>query len=195
MSDITAVQWFRFASSRITIRLFLRTQLTLWVASILVMLLEKRPTNTVPVLMIRKLTMTMSHLPVSHSHWILSCCCLLQVYSGNYKSFCACTCVIFDHTSTGSEHMEPHLWYLIEVPDLCPVDVLYRCGRFLRMASSLPCLSQWWYWRATPSVWGSSHGTQQLAMSFLVQVKKEKISLILCPEICWNSVWVLICNL
>lgn len=48
--------------------------------------------------------------------------------------------------------------------------VLHRYGRFLRMASSLPCLSQWWFWRATQSALASSHGIQQPAMSSSVQV-------------------------
>lgn len=57
-----------------------------------------------------------------------------------------------------------------------PVHFLHRCGRFLRMALSLPCQSQSWYWRATPSVLASSHGTQQHATSFLVQVRALCVS-------------------
>ncbi len=66
------------------------------------------------------------------------------------------------------------------------VPVLHRCGRFLRMASSLPCRSRWWYWRATPSVLASSHGTQQHATSSLVQVRALSVSFKSTKQSCWN---------
>lgn len=113
--------------------------------------------------------MTLSQLSGNHGCLSLSCCCHPQVWSGNYKFCCACTKVLWG-------------FFLFSLPDLCPVDVLYRCGRFLRMASSLPCLSRWWCWRATPSVLASSHGTQQLAMSFLVQVKRNLLGPESCPR-------------
>lgn len=57
----------------------------------------------------------------------------------------------------------------------CPVYEPLRFGRFLRMALWLQWLSQWWYWRATPSALALSHGTRLHATSFLVQVSAVRV--------------------